>query len=117
MSSQQLDRSIDRRIHPTSTNQKVTNVRNALYVAASVSAPILKGASASSGIPGINLMANTIESIFQVAQQISWNKKQSVRLANEARKSFDALKDVIARKGDILDKDPGFIATVERFSL
>jgi hypothetical protein len=116
MSLQRLDRTIDHPISPTSTSQKVNNALNALYAAASVSAPIVKGVIAASGLPGLNIMTTTIEAIFQVVQQISWNKRQSVRLAQEARKSFDALKDVIARKGEILGQDAGFLATVERFS-
>jgi hypothetical protein len=117
MSLQHLDRTIDHSTPPISTNQKLNTARNALYVAASISGPILKGASAASGLPGVNIMATTIDTIFQVAQQISWNKRQSVRLAHEARKTFDALKEVIARKGEILGQDPAFVTTVERFAL
>lgn len=116
MSLQRSDRTIDHPIPPTSTSQKVNNARNALYLAASISTPIAKTAIAVSGLPGLNIIASTIEAIFQVAQQISWNKRQSVRLAHEARKSFDALKDVIARKGEQLAQDAGFVATVERFA-
>lgn len=114
---ERLDRTLDRTLSRTSTNQKLNNVRNGLYVGAAVAGPIVKGAAAASGIPGLDILSNAVNAIFQVAQQISFNKRQSLRLAQEARKTFDALKNVIARKGELLEKDPGFVATVENFSL
>lgn len=114
MPLEHLDRHIGCTIPLASANP--TNVLNALNVAASVSAPIVKVAVAASGLPGINIMASTIESIFQVAQQIRWNKKQSVRLAREARKSFDALKNATAQNGEVLIGDSNFMANVESFA-
>lgn len=112
-----LDRTVDRKLErSTSTFQKASNARNALYVGAAVAAPIVKTVISASGLPGIDILSNAVESIFQVAQQISFNKKQSIRLAMEARKTFEALKNALSRKNELLEQDQNFVSSVERFA-
>lgn len=114
---ERLDRTLDRTLSRTSANSRRSNIRNGFYVGGSVVAPIVKGAAAASGVPGVEVLSSIVGAIFLIAQQISFNKKQSLRLAQEARKTLEALKSVIARKGEVLEKDPGFVTTVERFAL
>lgn len=101
--------------HPT-TNQKVITARNALQVGAVVLAPLANAAIGAAGVPGLTLLTGAVETIFQLAQQLHTNKRQSLRLASEARHTLDALKEAVARKPDVYTLDTGFASNVAKFS-
>lgn len=110
------DRTHDQTLSRPGANSKLTQIRNGFYVGGIIVAPIVKAVAVASGIPGVDILSSIVSGIFQIAQQISLNKKQSLSLAQEARKTLEALKGLIAREGEVLEKDLRFVATLEQFA-
>jgi hypothetical protein len=104
----------DRRLPPT-PNQNVVTTRNVVTVGAAILVPLANAAIGAAGVPGLSIITGGVETIFQIAQQLNTNKRQGLRLASEARRTLDALRDAISRKPDLYTLDPGFASNVAKF--
>lgn len=115
--SEHPERSLDRTsTRASASSSRLQNVRNGIYLGAAIVTPVVKGAAAASGLPGVEVLLNVVTTISNIAQQVGFNRKQSLRLAQEARRTFDELRSALHRKGDVLEKDAGFVTAVQRFA-